>query len=160
MKTELFISWRYLVTKRKEKFISLISVISILGVAIGVAALIVVTAVMTGFDQDLREKIVGNYAHITLVGFGPMDYTQGVELMDKTVRLVGTEQALGDPRLIADHEDAVRALRREAVHHARQRLHSARTVAGKFVLGDCQQRATEIKEPCLVGFSFHCWVTC
>lgn len=69
MKTELMISWRYLVTKRKEKFISLISVISILGVAIGVAALIVVIAVMSGFDKDLREKIVGNYSHITLAGY-------------------------------------------------------------------------------------------
>lgn len=69
MKTELMISWRYLITKRKEKFISLISVISILGIAIGVAALIVVIAVMSGFDKDLREKIVGNYSHITLVGY-------------------------------------------------------------------------------------------
>ncbi|MFA4842548.1 MAG: FtsX-like permease family protein [Candidatus Omnitrophota bacterium] len=77
MKTELFISWRYLVTKRKEKFISLISVISILGVAIGVAALIVVIGVMSGFDKDLRDKIVGNYAHITLYSYkrlGPSEY--------------------------------------------------------------------------------------
>jgi len=73
MKTELFISWRYLVTKRKEKFISLISVISVLGIAIGVAALIIVIAVMTGFDQDLREKIVGNYSHITLTGYKAID---------------------------------------------------------------------------------------
>lgn len=69
MKTELYISWRYLLTKRKEKFISLISVISILGVAIGVMALIIVIAVMTGFDQDLRDKIVGNYSHITLSSY-------------------------------------------------------------------------------------------
>lgn len=66
MKTELFISWRYLFTKRKEKFISLISIISVSGVAIGVAALIVVIAVMSGFDRDLRDKIVGNYSHITI----------------------------------------------------------------------------------------------
>ena len=69
MKTELMISWRYLLTKRKEKFISLISVISILGVAIGVMALIIVIAVMAGFDQDLRDKIVGNYSHITLSSY-------------------------------------------------------------------------------------------
>ncbi len=66
MKLELFISLRYLATKRKEKFISLISVISVLGVAIGVMALIIVIAVMTGFDKDLRDKIVGNYSHITI----------------------------------------------------------------------------------------------
>lgn len=73
MRAELFISWRYLRTKRKEKFISLISVISVLGVAIGVAALIVVIAVMAGFDRDLRDKIVGNYSHITLSGYAGID---------------------------------------------------------------------------------------
>jgi len=83
MKTELFISWRYLATKRKEKFISLISVISILGVAIGVAALIVVIAVMTGFDQDLREKIVGNYSHLTLTGFKPIEKAECQDIIQK-----------------------------------------------------------------------------
>ncbi|MBP7217200.1 MAG: ABC transporter permease [Candidatus Omnitrophica bacterium] len=69
MKTELFISWRYLLTRRKEKFISIISIISVLGVAIGVAALIVVIGVMAGFDKDLRDKIVGNYSHLTVVSY-------------------------------------------------------------------------------------------
>lgn len=83
MKTELFISRRYLLTKRKEKFISLISIISILGVAIGVAALIVVIAVMTGFDQDLRDKIVGNYSHITLTSFKAIDTDEYGQLFKK-----------------------------------------------------------------------------
>lgn len=73
MRAELMLSWRYLITKRKEKFISLISVISILGVAIGVMALIVVIAVMTGFDKDLHDKIVGSYSHITLTGYKAID---------------------------------------------------------------------------------------
>lgn len=60
-------------TKRKEKFISLISITSIMGIAIGVAALIIVIGVMTGFDRDLREKIVGNYSHITVTGYRPID---------------------------------------------------------------------------------------
>jgi len=76
MKTELMIGWRYLATKRKEKFISLISIISILGIAIGVTALIIVLAVMTGFDKDLREKIVGNYSHITLSGYKAINYSE------------------------------------------------------------------------------------
>ncbi len=62
-----------MVTKRKEKFISLISFISVLGVAIGVMALIIVIAVMTGFDKDLRDKIVGNFSHITLTSFKNID---------------------------------------------------------------------------------------
>ncbi len=53
-------------SKRKERFISIISVISVLGVAIGVMALIIVLSVMSGFDKDLKDKIVGNYAHIAV----------------------------------------------------------------------------------------------
>ncbi len=83
MKTELFISWRYLVTKRKEKFISLISVISVLGVAIGVMALIVVIAVMSGFDQDLRDKIVGNYSHLTLTGYNGIEEKEYAGILQK-----------------------------------------------------------------------------
>jgi lipoprotein-releasing system permease protein len=73
MSLSFFIAWRYLITKRKEKFISLISVISVLGVAIGVMALIVVIAVMSGFDNDLRDKIIGNYSHITVGKYDGMD---------------------------------------------------------------------------------------
>ncbi|MDP3732817.1 MAG: ABC transporter permease [Candidatus Omnitrophota bacterium] len=83
MKTELFISWRYLATKRKEKFISLISVISVLGIAIGVMALIVVIAVMTGFDKDLRDKIVGNYSHITITSFKGIDAQEYGKILEK-----------------------------------------------------------------------------
>jgi len=83
MKTELFISWRYLITKRKEKFISLISVISVLGIAIGVMALIVVIGVMTGFDKDLRDKIVGNYSHITITGYKGIDDKEYDRILNK-----------------------------------------------------------------------------
>ena len=76
MNPELMISWRYLLTRRKEKFISLISVISILGIAIGVMALIVVIAVMSGFDKDLHDKVIGNYAHINLTGFKSIDNSE------------------------------------------------------------------------------------
>jgi len=66
MSYELFVSLRYLQAKRKQAFISLISVISIGGVAIGVAALIIVLAVMTGFKNDVRDKILGTMAHILI----------------------------------------------------------------------------------------------
>ncbi len=83
MKAELFISWRYLVTKRHEKFISLISIISILGLSIGVMALIVVLGVMSGFDRDLREKIVGHYSHITLSSQKPLSAQEAAVIRDK-----------------------------------------------------------------------------
>ena len=86
MKTELFISWRYLMTKRKEKFISLISIISVLGIAIGVMALIVVIAVMAGFDKDLRDKVVGNYSHITITGYQAIDEQEYGRILEKISR--------------------------------------------------------------------------
>ena len=63
---ELFISRRYLRAKRKQSFISLITVISVGGVAIGVAALIIVISVMTGFRDDLQGKILGAHAHLVV----------------------------------------------------------------------------------------------
>jgi len=64
MSYEWFISLRYLKAKRKQAFISLITIISVFGVAIGVTALIVVLAVMTGAQDDIKEKIVGANSHI------------------------------------------------------------------------------------------------
>ena len=63
---ELFLSWRYLRSKRKGVFISFITVISISGVAVGVMALIIVLAVMTGLTDELRDKILGANAHILI----------------------------------------------------------------------------------------------
>lgn len=60
---ELWIALRYLRAK-KDKFLAIINMVSIGGIAIGVMALIIVIGVMTGFDHDLREKIVGANAHI------------------------------------------------------------------------------------------------
>ncbi|HRT70813.1 MAG TPA: lipoprotein-releasing system transmembrane subunit LolC, partial [Syntrophales bacterium] len=56
---ELFISLRYLRAKRKQIFLSIITVISICGIFLGVAALIIVLAVMNGFEKELRDKILG-----------------------------------------------------------------------------------------------------
>jgi len=63
---EFFVSWRYLRSKRQETFISMISAISISGVALGVMALIIVLAVMTGLTNELRDKILGAHAHVLL----------------------------------------------------------------------------------------------
>ena len=66
MRFEWFVCLRYLKAKRKHNFISLISIISVAGVAIGVMALIIVLAVMTGFTDELRDKILGINSHIVV----------------------------------------------------------------------------------------------
>ena len=64
MRYELWLGVRYLFAKRRERFISIIAVLSIGGVALGVAALIVVLAVMSGFDHDITDKLIGTNAHV------------------------------------------------------------------------------------------------
>lgn len=71
---EWFVSLRYLVAKRRQTFISVISVICVSGVALGVAVITVVLSVMNGFSRMWEEKIIGNKAHaVVQARFGPMD---------------------------------------------------------------------------------------
>ena len=66
---EFFISLRYLRARRKQVFVSIITFISIAGIFLGVAALIIVLAVMNGFETDLRNKILGINSHIILMQY-------------------------------------------------------------------------------------------
>ncbi len=92
MHFELFIGLRYLKAKRKSTFISIITFISTAGVALGVMALIVVLAVMTGFENDLKEKILGTNAHIVVIRSGaPMEDYRTV--MEKLKRFTGVQAA-------------------------------------------------------------------
>jgi lipoprotein-releasing system permease protein len=80
MPYELFVALRYLRAKRKSAFISIITFISTSGVALGVMALIIVLAVMTGFEEDLKEKILGTNAHIVVLkSSGTMEDYRGVQ---------------------------------------------------------------------------------
>jgi len=63
---ELFVGLRYTRAKRRNHFISFISLLSILGIALGVTALITVMAVMNGFEKELRERILGAASHATI----------------------------------------------------------------------------------------------
>lgn len=69
MRYELFIGLRYLRAKRKEAFISLITVISMAGVMIGVMTLNIVLAIMTGFEEDLRDRILGFNPHVIVLSY-------------------------------------------------------------------------------------------
>jgi len=70
MRYELFISLRYLKAKRKQIFISVITIISMAGVGLGVMALVVVLSVMSGFEEDLKTKILGTNAHLVILQHG------------------------------------------------------------------------------------------
>ncbi|MFQ5667337.1 MAG: lipoprotein-releasing ABC transporter permease subunit [Candidatus Binatia bacterium] len=90
MRYELFIGLRYLRAKRKEAFISLITVISMLGVVIGVMTLNIVLAVMTGFEEDLRDRILGFNPQVIVLSFNGtiLDYQHLVQRIDKVPGVV------------------------------------------------------------------------
>jgi len=73
MSFKSFIAIRYLLSRRKHSFISVISVFSVIGIALGVSSLIVVLGVMNGFSKNLQEKILGVNAHLIITSFqGPI----------------------------------------------------------------------------------------
>jgi lipoprotein-releasing system permease protein len=92
MAFEYFIGRRYLRAKQKQTFISLITILSTAGVSVGVMALIVVIAVMSGFESDLKSRILGGQAHIEIKrhGGGFSDYRRVIEYL-KTIE--GVEAA-------------------------------------------------------------------
>ena len=101
MRYEAWIGFRYLISKRRERFISIISFISVMGVALGVTALIVVLAVMSGFDNDLREKIVGTNSHIVIEKDGGiLDYNALVEKVNSMPHVIASSPFINGQALI------------------------------------------------------------
>mgnify|MGYP005754035347 FL=1 len=88
---EIAIGLRYTRAKRRNHFISFISLASMLGIAIGVTALITVISVMNGFEQELRARILGMVAHATISGAGENleDWPRAVELAKADPRVLG-----------------------------------------------------------------------
>jgi lipoprotein-releasing system permease protein len=101
MPFELFVAIRYLLAKRKQAFISLISLISTLGVAVGVMALIVALALMTGVQGELRDRILGSMAHVYVWRTGGIsDYHKDVERLTQFDGVVGAAPALEDQAVV------------------------------------------------------------
>ena len=81
---EVYIAVRYLLARRKQAFISLISVISTVGLSVGVMATIVALALMTGLQQEMRDRILGSSAHVYVWKLGDggyQDYQQEARVM-------------------------------------------------------------------------------
>ena len=77
MSFELFVAVRYLLARRKQAFISLISFISVVGVGVGVMALLIALALMTGLQSELRDRLVGSTAHVYVWKVGGIDNPEG-----------------------------------------------------------------------------------
>ncbi len=132
---ELYIGLRYLRAKRRNQFISFISMTSMLGIVLGVTALITVLSVMNGFEKEVRERILGMASHITISGYnGPL---QDWRRLDERVRKL-------EPRVIG----AAPYIRKEAMFSA------GRAVTGALVRGilpELDPEVSDVWEHMLVG---------
>src|ERR1041384_4328858 len=86
MQFELFVATRYLRAKRRQAVIGVITVISVLGVAAGVASLVIALAINNGFRQDLQDRLLGSTSHVNLLrtmGDGIRDWRPLMERLQK-----------------------------------------------------------------------------
>ena len=113
MRYELWLGMRYLFAKRRERFISIIALLSIGGVALGVAALLVVIAVMSGFDHDIKDKLVGTNAHLIVDSAGGVrDIEPLLRSISALDHVVGTAPFIAGQAIIRLPEQAFGALAR------------------------------------------------
>src|SRR5712671_5605354 len=92
---ELHIALRYLLAKRKQAFISVISFISTLGVTVGVMALVIALALMTGLQNELRDRIVGSNPHVYVWNTsGIDDYRAEADKLRAIPHVVGAAPAI------------------------------------------------------------------
>jgi lipoprotein-releasing system permease protein len=106
---ELHIALRYLLAKRKQAFISVISLISTIGVTVGVMAVVIALAVMTGLQGELRDRILGSNAHIYVskTSGGIVDYRAEAAKLSELPHVTGAAPALmGQGLLSAGREQA------------------------------------------------------
>jgi lipoprotein-releasing system permease protein len=104
MRFELFIATRYLRAKRRQAFIGIITGISIVGVAAGVASLIVALAINNGFRQDLQERLIGSTSHVSLLRIaddGIKDWPPLFERLSKQPHVVAAAPAIFEQVLIS-----------------------------------------------------------
>ena len=101
MSFELFVALRYLFARRKQAFISLISLISMIGVAVGVMALVIALALMTGLQGELRDRILSSQAHIYVWKTGGItDYAAEVAKLGQVPGVVGAAPTIFGKALV------------------------------------------------------------
>jgi lipoprotein-releasing system permease protein len=131
---ELYIGLRYTRAKRRNHFVSFISLTSMIGIALGVTTLITVLSVMNGFEQQLRERILGMVSHATIHGVGdnPAEWQRLVEQAEEHRSVLGAAPYIQGEVMLTN----------------------AGRVGGSLVRGilpDYEERVAEIEDKVIVG---------
>jgi lipoprotein-releasing system permease protein len=123
MKWQFMLSLKYLLEKRRERFISATAIISILGIAVGVAALIVTMGIMNGFDKEIEEKILSVYPHLIIGSEGEIvDSKEMIDTVEGIDGVVGTAEFIDGQAIINIRGRVTGALLRGVHADPRKRL--------------------------------------
>jgi lipoprotein-releasing system permease protein len=104
LRFELFIATRYLRAKRRQAFIGIITAISVVGVAAGVASLIIALSINNGFSQDLQARLLGSTSHVNLMRVeadGIKNWSELLARLDKTPHVIAGAPAIYEEVLIS-----------------------------------------------------------
>jgi lipoprotein-releasing system permease protein len=102
---ELFVALRYLFARRKQAFISVISLVSMLGVTVGVMALVIALSLMTGLQQGVRDRMLGSQAHVYVWKTGGIaDYRAEAARLEQLAEVEGAAPALMGKALISKND--------------------------------------------------------
>lgn len=149
MKYEFFIGLRYLRSKRRYAFISVIGLVSILGVFIGVMALNVVLGVMRGFEEELRDKILGVNSHLVILSYdGPMaDYNNVRKDVLNFPKVVGASPFVYGQGMLVGETNVSGAVIRGIDSQSAGTVTSIEEAIGRGIVG----RGEKIKDEKLTG---------
>ncbi|HEU5401517.1 MAG TPA: FtsX-like permease family protein [Terriglobales bacterium] len=149
MSFELFVATRYLRAKRRQAVISIITVISIIGVTAGVASLIIALAINNGFRKDLQDRLLGSTSHVNLMRVendGIRDWPQLLDRIEKMPHIVAASPALYEQVLISRGARASGAMLKGIVPSRERRVSELLQdvkLGSVQPLIDAQQRATQ-----------------
>src|SRR5579875_3434330 len=133
---EIFIGLRYIRAKRRNHFISFISAVSMLGIVVGVTALITVISVMNGFDSELRSRILGMVAHATISGVGQNmpDWQHALDVAERNPHVKGAAPYVEREAFLRSNEASQGAIIRGILPDQESRVDDIgqKMVAGKL----------------------------
>jgi lipoprotein-releasing system permease protein len=141
MSVSWYIARRYLTARRRQAFISVISAVSILGVGVGVMALIIALALMTGVQGELRDRIVGSSAHVYVYKNGGFDDVAADVARVKITGVVGAAPAVvSDQALLQSSRSEGRAVRLKGIDPAIEQ--DVTDIRGALIAGKLEDLGT------------------
>ncbi len=144
---EWFIAMRYLLAKRRQTFISIITGICVVGIAAGVWLIITVLSVMNGFERTWRDEIIGNRAHFTVhSGLGPFeDYDEVLESVRQSPGVVAASPYLDAEGMVRGEGGQIMAVRLRGVDP--ERVSHVTELAEDLVEGTLGSLSVEASDP-------------